>query len=282
MNHSPKTRAPRFRRRRGCGRPRRRATRAMARGRARGGNKRDIVRARNRGDQERHTDIRTSAVRVRPRRNRTSPTRRSAAARRARRRVRGGTRQTTTNDDARCHMFPVATTASVPASMRWPSVAEARVCEDAHEGVDRAARDARARAQEAGTAPPRPAERSGGRTRESTECLTPKPRRRRAAAEPADDRGRSRAAAAAGEDEAFFDDEYYNKSSSEDEGPEEEEGGGGGAGIRRRRRRRRRRRTGVAIEIRPGRANAQSRHAVAFAPPDAGEGGARVPCVHAR
>ena len=72
-----------------------------ARGRARGGNKRDIVRARNRGDHERHTDIRTF-VRVRPRRNRASRrrgVRRRRTRRARRRRTRRGPdkrRQTTT------------------------------------------------------------------------------------------------------------------------------------------------------------------------------------------
>ena len=191
-----------------------------------------------------------------------------------------GTRQTTTNDDARCHMFPVAVTASVPASMRWPSVAEARVCEDAQEVVDRAARDARARGGRRGDAA---AASRGAKRRENARVdRVPYAEAAPAAAPPRNPLmiAADPVAAAAGEDEAFVDDELM--SSSEDEGPEGGGGGGGGgAGIRRRRRRRRRRRTGVAIEIRPGRANAQSRHAVAFAPPDAGEG-VRVPCVHAR
>ena len=117
-------------------------------------------------------------------------------------------------------MFPVAVTASVPASMRWPSAAEARVCEDAREVVDRAARDARARGEARGRRRRVPASlRRGERAvdrvpyAEAAPAAAPPRNPLMIAADPV--------AAAAGEDEAFFDDELM--SSSEDEGPEEEE-----------------------------------------------------------
>ena len=111
-------------------------------------------------------------------------------------------------------VFPVAVTASVPASMRWPSVAEARVCEDAREVVDRAARETRfrgAKRREKARVDRVDAEAAPAHCRLNTH--TPPRNPLMLAADPV--------AAEAGEDEAFFDDELL--SSSEDEGPEEEE-----------------------------------------------------------